>query len=89
MTQAPRVDVGWDKAPEIVGRQLEADQEGVVVEVLPRALFVVELGSARRIVAHLTGHPRRNFVRVMSGDRVVVSLSPRDRTRGRIVRRLG
>ena len=85
----PHVEVGRDEAPEIAGRPLEADQEGVVVEVLPRALFVVELGPTRRIVAHLSGHPRRNFVRVMSGDRVVVSVSPRDRTRGRILRRLG
>ena len=72
------------------GRQdRETEHEGVVVEMLPRALYVVELGPKRRVVAHLSGHPRRNFVRVMTGDRVIVTLSSRDRTRGRIVSRLG
>jgi len=64
------------------------EQDGVVVEMLPRALFVVQLESKRQVVAHLSGDPRRNFLRIMTGDRVMVALSPRDRTRGRITSRL-
>lgn len=64
------------------------EQDGVIVDALPRALFVVELDSKRQVVAHLSGAPRRNFVRIMMGDRVTVALSPRDRTRGRITSRL-
>ena len=64
------------------------EQQGVVVEMLPRALFVVELDSNRQVVAHLSGDPQRNFVRIMTGDRVAVVLSSRDRTRGRITSKL-
>ena len=60
------------------------EHDGVVVDMLPRALFVVELDSKRQVVAHLSGEPQRNFVRIMTGDRVTVALSSRDRTRGRI-----
>ena len=61
---------------------------GVVVDVLPRALYRVELESRRRILAHPSRDARRNFVRILVGDHVEVSLSPRNGTRGRITARL-
>ncbi len=61
---------------------------GVVVEVLPRALYRVELESKERLTAHLSHDARRNFVRILLGDQVEVSRSPRNRTRGRITARL-
>jgi translation initiation factor IF-1 len=61
---------------------------GVVLEQLPDALFTVRLDdSNRRIVAHIDGSPRRNFVRLLPGDRVTVELAAQNRTRGRITRR--
>lgn len=61
---------------------------GVVEEQRPDALFTVRLdGSNRRIVAHAAGSPRRNFVRLLPGDRVMVELTARNRSRGRIIRR--
>ncbi len=60
---------------------------GVVVEVLPRALYRVELESRERLTAHLSRDARRNFVRILMGDQVEVSRSPRDRSRGRITAR--
>ncbi len=60
---------------------------GVVVEVLPRALYRVELESKERLTAHLSRDARRNFVRILLGDHVEVSRSPRNRTRGRITAR--
>ena len=61
---------------------------GVVVKQLPDALFAVRLDdSNRQIVAHVDGSPRRNFVRLLLGDRVTVELTARNRTRGRITRR--
>ncbi|HJN43095.1 MAG: translation initiation factor IF-1 [Acidobacteria bacterium] len=61
---------------------------GVVVEQLPDALFAVRLDdSNRRIVAHVDGSPRRNFVRLLPGDRVTVELTTQNRKRGRITRR--
>ena len=59
--------------------------EGTVVEALPSALYRVEIEGRHRITAHIGDGPDRNFVRVLVGDRVVVELTPRDRSRGRIV----
>lgn len=64
------------------------DVAGVVVELLPQALFRVELENRQRVVAHAGGGTRRNFVRLIVGDRVLVTLSPRDTGRGRITRKL-
>ena len=60
---------------------------GTVVEALPSALYCVEVDGRHRITAHIGGGPDRNFVRVLVGDRVVVELTPRDLSRGRIVRK--
>ncbi len=62
--------------------------EGVVKEALPNAMFRVELSSGHKILAHISGRMRRNFIRILEGDRVRVELSPYDLTRGRIVYRL-
>ena len=61
---------------------------GVVAAQLPSGLYQVELDGARRITAHVGGGIERNFVRIIVGDRVEVELTPRDLTRGRIVRKL-
>ncbi len=62
---------------------------GVVMEQLPSALFRVVLEGGHEVVAHASGDVRRNFIRLLVGDRVRVALSPRDQTRGRIVERIG
>ena len=61
---------------------------GTVIEQLPQALYRVSLDSGHVITAHGTGDIRRNFVRILVGDRVVVRVSPFDVTRGRIIGRL-
>ena len=61
---------------------------GVVRELLPRALYRVELDSRHQVVAHAAGGARRNFIRLIEGDRVLVELSSSDLKRGRITRRL-
>ena len=65
--------------------------EGIVTAQLPSGLYQVEIEGPHRITAHVGGHSaggnERNFVRVLVGDRVVVELTPRDTTRGRIVRK--
>ncbi len=58
--------------------------EGVVKEVLPNAKFIVELENGHEILGHISGKLRMNFIRILSGDRVTVELSPYDLTRGRI-----
>ena len=62
--------------------------EGRIVEALPSGLYRVALDSRHEVVAH-AGGPRRNFVRLLVGDRVRLALSPRDPRRGRIVERIG
>ena len=61
--------------------------EGVVEAQLPSGLYRVEIDGRRRITAHVGGGIERNFIRILVGDRVVVELTPRDLTRGRIVRK--
>ena len=62
-------------------------QEGTVEAQLPSGLYRVEIDGSRRITAHIGGGLERNFIRLLVGDRVVVELTPRDLTRGRIVRK--
>jgi translation initiation factor IF-1 len=58
--------------------------EGRIVEALPNAMFKVELENGHEVLGHLGGRMRKNYIRVLPGDRVVVELSPYDLTRGRI-----
>ncbi|MEZ0536782.1 translation initiation factor IF-1 [Caldicellulosiruptoraceae bacterium PP1] len=59
--------------------------EGTVIESLPNAMFQVQLDNGHKILAHISGKLRMNFIRILPGDRVVVQVSPYDLTRGRIV----
>ncbi len=61
--------------------------EGKVVEPLPNAMFRVELENGHKILAHVSGKIRMNFIRILPGDRVLVELSPYDLNRGRILYR--
>lgn len=72
---------------EAMGRQDVIEVEGTVVEPLPNAMFRVELENGHRVLAHISGKMRMNFIRILPGDKVTVQLSPYDLTRGRIVYR--
>lgn len=61
--------------------------EGVVVAQLPSGLYQVQVEGEHRITAHPTGSVERNFVRLLVGDRVIVELTARDGTRGRVIRK--
>src|SRR5450756_1294222 len=63
------------------------EQEGIVTEVLPNAMFRVELPGGQRVLAHISGKIRLNFIKILPGDKVKVELSPYDLSRGRIVYR--
>ena len=58
-----------------------------VVEARPNAMFLVELENGHRILAHVSGKMRMNFIRILPGDRVTVEMSPYDLSKGRIVYR--
>ncbi len=61
--------------------------EGTVVESLPNAMFYVELPNGHKVLAHVSGKMRVNYIRILPGDKVLVELSPYDLTRGRITYR--
>ena len=61
--------------------------EGRIVEALPNTQFMVELENGHRILAHIAGKMRKNFIRIVPGDRVTVEITPYDLTKGRIVYR--
>ncbi len=61
--------------------------EGKVLEPLPNAMFKVELENGHKVLAHISGKMRMNFIRILPGDRVMVQLSPYDLNRGRITYR--
>ena len=58
--------------------------EGVVTESYPNAMFEVELPNGHKILAHVSGKMRMNYIRIYPGDKVKIELSPYDLTRGRI-----
>lgn len=63
----------------------ERTAEGIVMELLPRALVRIRLEGEHEVIAHPTSTQRANFVRLRVGDRVRVALSNMDRTRGRVL----
>jgi translation initiation factor IF-1 len=72
---------------------MTADKEvikmvGVVVEILPSAKFRVELENGHTIIAHVSGKMRKNYIKLVPGDKVEVEMTPYDLTKGRITFRL-
>ncbi|HEX5314454.1 MAG TPA: translation initiation factor IF-1 [Gammaproteobacteria bacterium] len=59
--------------------------EGRVVETLPNTTFRVELENGHVVTAHISGRMRKNYIRILTGDKVTVELTPYDLTKGRIV----
>jgi len=62
-------------------------QRGEVVESLPSSTFRVKLENGHEILCHISGRIRKHYIRILTGDRVIVELSPYDLTKGRIVYR--
>lgn len=58
--------------------------EGVVVEALPNAMFQVELQNGHKVLGHISGKLRMNYIKILPGDKVTIEMSPYDLTRGRI-----
>ena len=59
--------------------------EGTVTEKLPNATFQVQLENGHKILAHISGKLRMNFIRIIPGDKVLIEMSPYDLTKGRII----
>ena len=63
------------------------EMEGTVAEALPNAMFRVELTNGHKVLAHISGKMRKNYIRILPADRVIVEMSPYDLTKGRIIYR--
>ena len=61
------------------------EYEGVVLEILPNAMFKVKLDNEREILAHTAGRMRKHRIRILAGDKVTVEMSTYDLTKGRII----
>ena len=70
-----------------MSKQDAIEIDGTVIEPLPNAMFTVELSNGHRILAHISGKIRTNYIRILPGDKVTVELSPYDLKRGRITYR--
>ena len=60
------------------------EMEGTIVETLPNTLFRVKLDNGHIVTAHISGKMRKNYIRILTGDKVTVQLTPYDLTKGRI-----
>ena len=65
-------------------KQSAIEQEGVIIETLPNAMFKVELENGHVILAHISGKMRMHYIKILPGDMVRVEMSPYDLTKGRI-----
>ena len=64
------------------------EMEGVVVETLPNTMFRVELENGHVVTAHISGKMRKHYIRILTGDKVTVQLTPYDLSKGRITYRV-
>ncbi len=70
-----------------MAREDHIEMEGVIVDTLPNTMFRVELENGHVVTAHISGKMRKNYIRILPGDKVKVELTPYDLSKGRIVYR--
>lgn len=63
------------------------EMQGTVIDTLPNTTFRVELENGHTVTAHISGRMRKNYIRILTGDPVVVELTPYDLSKGRIIYR--
>ena len=61
------------------------EMQGTIIETLPNTTFRVELENGHEVIAHISGKMRKNYIRLLTGDKVTVQLTPYDLSKGRIV----
>jgi translation initiation factor IF-1 len=67
-----------------MSKEDQIEMEGKVIETLPNTTFCVELDNGHVIIAHISGKMRKHYIRILTGDRVKVEMTPYDLTKGRI-----
>lgn len=77
----------YHRERKTLAKEEAIQMEGVVSETLPNTTFRVELENGHIVTAHISGKMRKNYIRILTGDKVTVELTPYDLTKGRIVYR--
>ena len=67
-----------------MAKQESIEMQGTILETLPNTMFRVELENGHIVMAHISGKMRKNYIRILTGDKVTVQLTPYDLTKGRI-----
>ena len=67
-----------------MAKEDQIEMEGTVIDTLPNTMFRVELENGHVVIAHISGKMRKNYIRILKGDKVTVQLTPYDLTKGRI-----
>ena len=80
----PDLERGPRPAKVSTTKEQAIEAEGVVTEALPNVMFRVKLDNGHSVLGHISGRMRKNYIRIMPGDRVRIELSPYDLNRGRI-----
>jgi len=70
-----------------MAKEDQIEMEGTIVETLPNTMFRVELDNGHIIIAHISGKMRKNYIRILTGDKVTIEMTPYDLTKGRIIYR--
>ena len=68
-----------------MAKEEHIEMEGTVIETLPNTMFRVQLDNGHVVTAHISGKMRKNYIRILTGDKVTVQLTPYDLSKGRIV----
>ncbi|XBC41565.1 MAG: translation initiation factor IF-1 [Buchnera aphidicola (Kaburagia rhusicola rhusicola)] len=61
------------------------EMQGTVIDTLPNTMFRVELDNKHVVIAHISGKMRKNYIRILTGDKVTIELTPYDLSKGRII----
>lgn len=70
-----------------MAKEEQIEMEGKVIETLPNTMFRVELENGHIVTAHISGKIRKNYIRILTGDRVTIEMTPYDLSKGRIIYR--
>ena len=71
-----------------MAKEDQLEMEGVVLDTLPNTMFRVQLDNGHVVIAHISGKMRKNYIRILTGDRVTVEMTPYDLSKGRITFRM-
>ena len=77
-----------DSAEVYMAKEEQIEMDGTVVDTLPNTMFRVELENGHTVTAHISGKMRKNYIKILTGDKVKVELTPYDLSKGRITFRM-